>query len=282
MRRIRAAAVLAVLIASASLVGTGSASADQLPFTDDMAQGYIGFCDAGGHQVRSGQIGVAPFAALAVSSVQVPPGYEAPKGLAVLNVYLPRAGVEPGNWTGKQMTAASSFTNSAHPMVQGTGHDPALIDFTSVFVPKVDGLIQFRMYFTAPDRPEHSRPYPATVVRVTGSTWTQVTGGDVDCHAGSASSSESQLPHSILSQPTARATVGATPKSGAKAPSGGASTAATSSSGTAAVGDGTSSPLANSHAKSSSATAAIVWSLVAVGVIAAGVAAFAVRRLRAN
>ena len=203
--RITALPAAAVLVA---LITGGPATAAPAPLADPSSDGYLGFCDDEGRQIRSGDLGAAPFAPVAVSSVAAPSGYE--KGFAVLTVYQPRPGVDPIDWSGKQLTAASAYSNPAHPMAAGTGADPALVDFTSVFPPKVDGLVQLRLSFSAPDRPQHSTPYPSVFVRVADRTWTQVGGGDVPCDAGKVVSAETvRLPASALSG--TRSTPGAPP-----------------------------------------------------------------------
>jgi hypothetical protein len=216
-----------VLLALSGVVvtSTGASASDTIPFTDAKADGYIGFCDSSGKQITSGKVGDAPFAVKAVSSVAAPAGYVAGTGRAVMNVYQPRKGVDPGEWSGKQLTAASLFSNTAHPMVQGIGRDPALIDFVSVFPPNWDGLVQVRMYFGAPNMPQYSGKYPATVLKVSGSTWTVETKGTVDCSAGTATSIDLiALPSSALNAPTARVSV--TPgKNGVPSAQSGAGTA---------------------------------------------------------
>jgi hypothetical protein len=179
------AALLTVLGVAAIVAGpAGTAGASPVPFTDTNAIGTLGFCDQSGHEVTSGKVGTGPFAWTAVSSVPAPAGYDTTRGRASLFVYQPIKDVDPGDWSGKQMTAASFYTNAAHPMAQATVLDPALVDFVSVFPPHWDGLVQFRMFFSAPLQPQHTETYPAAVVQVTGDSWTLVSGGHADCGAG--------------------------------------------------------------------------------------------------
>jgi hypothetical protein len=281
---VRVSLAVATLAASTVWVAP-AASANPVPFTDPNAHGYIGLCDKNGHQITSGNIGTAPLAVLAVSSAPAPAGYTAGYGKAVVNVYQPREGTEPGEWSGKGLTAGSTFTNTAHPMAEGTGLDPALVDFTSVFIPKWDGLVQLRMYFGAINRPEHTIPYPATVLQVKGNTWTVVDGGTVDCHAGTATSVEHKaLPDSAFSS-TARSTPGAHPSG---SPSGRSSSPVSSDVSRASdapsavsgsdVAAGTKSSGGGGHGGG-----AVVWILVAVAVVAgAGVAVWRWRRTNAS
>ena len=272
-------AMLGVAATSALVGWAPAAVADSsLPFTDASAVGSIGICDASGDQITSGDIGRAPFAATVVSSVPAPQGYGAGIGRAVLNVYQPRQGVEPGEWSGKGLTAATLYTNTAHPMAQGTGLDPALVDFTSVFHPEWQGLVELRMYFTAPDKPQHTIQYPATVLKVTGTKWTVVSGAaSAPCKAGQARSVESiAIPKSILTQPTARVTPGA--KAAGSSSSGstgrGAGTASTTSTGsggavtpagsTAAAGTLDAKPAASSTSSDGSGATVLVVLLLVV------------------
>jgi hypothetical protein len=165
-------------------------AATSLPFQDRSANGYIGLCDRQGHAITSGSIYDQPFVWTAVSSTPTYKGYE--KGKAVLLAYQPRKDVDPGEWSGRQLTAASSFTNPKHPMAQATNADDPLLFFLQSFPPRWDGLVQLRMHYGAPDSPTLQNPYPATVIRVTGERWTVVSGGKADCGAGSAVSDETK------------------------------------------------------------------------------------------
>jgi hypothetical protein len=193
-------------------------ASSKLPYIDSNASGYIGFCDKNKHQVTSGSIYDQPFVWTAVSSTPAPSGYE--HGKAVLIAYQPRREVNPGEWSGRQLTAASSFTNRAHPMAQATYADDPLLFFVQAFPPRWDGLIQLRMYYGAPNMGVHRMPYPATSIRITGDRWSVVSGGTVPCNAGKAVSDETRtLPSKLLASPAplkvsgvARGSVSASPK----------------------------------------------------------------------
>jgi hypothetical protein len=263
-----AAAALAVVA-----LGAGPARADSIPFSDPNATGTIGFCDKSGHEVTSGNIGAAPFAWTAVSSDRAPAGYAAPKGRASLFVYQPIRYVDPGDWSGKQLTAASTFTNTAHPMAQATVLDPALVDFVSVFPPHWNGLVQLRMFFSAPDSPQHTDTYPAAVVRVKGDNWTLMSGGHPACGAGRSVSVETiSLPKSAFNVKTPRATPGVTAPSGASAAGSNKGTSAAGSATGGADGAATVHPSNAAAATKSggSGSSAGWWWLVAVVVVGAG------------
>lgn len=191
---VTAAMATAPLLFAASTV----AAAASLPFSDRNATASLGFCDMTGHEVKSGSIAAAPFAWYAMSTAAVPAGYD--KGKATLYAFQPIKNVDPGNWSGQQLTASSTFTNPNHPVAAGTVIDTALQDFDSAFPSKIDNLVQLRMYFNSPIKGQYRDTYPAAVVRVSGPTWTLVQGGGVPCTAGKGTSSETDaLPRSAFS-----------------------------------------------------------------------------------
>jgi hypothetical protein len=168
------------------------ASASSLPFTDPNANGFIGLCTRSGQPITSGSLTATPFIWTAVSSTPAPDGYN--EGKAVLVAYQPRQNVDPGEWSGTQLTASSTFTNAAHPMAQATVADSPLLYFTQAYPPRWDGLIELRMYFSGVNLPVYTTPYPATVIKVHGDRWSVVSGGpQADCTAGHATSIETQF-----------------------------------------------------------------------------------------
>ena len=247
----------AVLAACAVVLFASPASADQpLPFTDKNADGFIGLCDRSGHQVTSGKITDIPFVWRAVSSTPAPANYfQKGGGRAFLAVYQPREGLQPGEWTGKMFTNSSAYSNPAHPMAQGTNADPPLLNLTSI-APLWDGLLELRLIYTAENLPVRGKPYPATVIKVSGDTWTVVSGsGSVSCvDGGSTSDTTAIIPSAIPSQsPTLgggaeaalRPPVGSAPDQQSSSPSPGASDSAADPSTTSveAVAAGSNSPV---------------------------------------
>lgn len=196
-RGIGAASIAAMMAFS---LGVPAMAEESLPFSDRNAKGFIAFCDQQKKPVTSGSIYDQPFVWTAVSSTPAPDGYK--KGKAVLIAYQPREGVEPGLWSGRQLTASSTFTNPKHPMAQATYADDPLLYFTQSNPLKWDGLVQLRMYLSAPEIPVYKTQYPATTVRVTGDRWSVVSGGNVACNVGTATSVASlTLPKSKLASP---------------------------------------------------------------------------------
>jgi hypothetical protein len=165
-----------------------SAAAFVLPFTDSNAQGYIGLCNARGQSITSGSTLTVPFAWKAISSAPVPQGYA--KGKATLYAYQPRPQLDPGEWSGEQLTGSSTFSNPSHPLVQATEDDYPLVAFVGAFPPMEEGLVELRIYFTGIDLPQYASTYPATVLQVTGTTWKVVSGGTVPCSSGTGVSGE--------------------------------------------------------------------------------------------
>lgn len=299
-RSMIARSVAALAAATGLLLVTPASASAAAAVSDPYASGYLGFCDNHGHQIRSGSLGQAPFVWRAVASSTAPAGYDGKHGgRGTLAAYQPRKGVDPYDWSGKQMTDSSLYSGD-HPMAAGTAYDPALVDFTAAYPPSWGGLVEVRMLITAPYRPARTRPYPATFIRVTGNTWTQVTGGSVDCGAGRAVSDEvltGVLPSPGKNAPAPRATRGASGRPpgtsaggrhGAGAGSGqatGSGTAAPSS-GSTAPGQGSSSsptgggdPSPAAAEKSGRSSGALWWVvLVVAGAAAAGAVVFSRRR----
>jgi hypothetical protein len=176
------------------------ASASSAPFNDPSAQGFIGLCDRSEHPITSGSLDDVPFIWTAVSSVPAPQGYE--HGKATLYAYQPIKNIPPSQWGGRMLTASSSFTNPAHPMAQATNGDSPLLWFVQAYPPKWDGLIQLRMFYSGVNLSTDLSPYPATILKVSGNSWSVVSGGTVSCNIGKATSAESvDLPASALASP---------------------------------------------------------------------------------
>jgi uncharacterized membrane protein YgcG len=190
--RMAGATVALGLALLGTAVGTGAAGAATpgVPYTDPDVTGYIGLCDQAGHQVTSGSLAAAPFAYRAVSSQAAPAGYNGASRTATLAAYLPMQVLPPGDWSGEQLTATSRYTNPAHPMTAGTTADESLQTFVADFPPEWDGFVQIRMFLGAANQPALTTRYPALDIQVTGSTWTAVGGGPVDCNSGTSESLE--------------------------------------------------------------------------------------------
>src|SRR5271166_6260284 len=85
----------AVLIPSAA-----HASSAGVPFNDEYANGTLTLCNRDNQPVTAGSLLDIPFVWSAVSSTPAPQGYTR----AYLAVYQPIQYVDPGDWSGYQLT----------------------------------------------------------------------------------------------------------------------------------------------------------------------------------
>ena len=180
---------LAGLVGVLAFVTAAPGASAIAPPVDPNAKGYIGLCDRTGKQVTSGNINDTPFVWKAVAANPVLPAMYRGRGQnAILSIYQLRPNYDSTNWSGEQMTAASYYT--AAPTTVGTTQDDSLATFIRAYPPKLDGLYELRMFFAANQAPTYSATYPALYIRVTGSTWTALGTGKVNCPAAKAQSSE--------------------------------------------------------------------------------------------
>lgn len=290
MRRITRPALRIGLAGSVLLLSTvlaQPAQADSVPFSDPNAQGQIGLCDGNGHPVQNGSTISHPYVVAAGSSQAAPSGYTASKGAkATLYAFQPRQNVDPGQWSGFQLTGSSAYADANHPLVSGTNLDPSLKDFVTAFPAKWDGLVQLRIYYTAPNKVASKRTYPAAVLRVQGNQWTLVQGAQLNCDLAKVVSSEKLLLPASAFDPAHPAVTDApslTEHSSSPAPTGatakGSSSAAArpSATGSGAVAGPATKAVADTS-DSSSATPWVVAGLVLVGILGlAGGAAWRAR-----
>lgn len=248
----RGAIALSVSVGVFSFPVAQAGASSSPPFTDQSAQGFIGFCDRNGQSIASGSVTDSPFVWTAVSSVPAPDGYA--KGKALLAAYQPRQGIPPGEWSGFQMTASSSFTNALHPMAQATNGDPPLASFTGAYPPQWDGLVELRLYYSADNQPVHSTPYPATVIKISGDKWELVSGGKVSCAVGRAVSAETQIDPLGVPATAPQVEVNSHPAMSAPSKSGSPTTSpaggTASSTPAAGAGSGTGTNASSSHVAS--------------------------------
>jgi hypothetical protein len=265
--------MLAALLAALVLAPTAPASAADVPWSDPNAQGVLGLCDAAGHPVTSGRLDAKPFVGTAVSSVAAPAGYDAQASAkGTLYAYQPRQGVDPGDWSGTQLTASSWYSNARHPMAQGTSLDYSLADYLSIYPAKWDGLVQLRLFVSAPNKQLVAAPYPAAVLRVKDGRWEVVQGGTVDCRAGKAQSVEHvYLPKSRF----ASASPSPVTSAGTSSTTGSGSASASGGSGSADVQDTSGADSTSASAGSSASRTG--WG---IGIAAAGLVVLALVGLR--
>lgn len=208
-----AGAIALVLLTGPALLVAGPATAaTNLPYSDPKAKGYIAFCDSQGQSVSGGNIKDLPFVATAISSEPAPAGYAVKNGKATLYAYQPRQGVDPGEWSSQPLSGSSIYSNAKHPMASVTTADKPLEQILQAYPARWDGLLQLRMFYSAPNMQPYTIQYPATSIRVTGDTWRIVDGGTVPCNVGKAVSIETiLLPPSSFPAPSKVAATASTP-----------------------------------------------------------------------
>jgi len=161
-------------------------------------------------------------AAFAVSNYRPPAPYDRPNTGAWLLALQPRQGNDPGEWSGEQMTATSTYTNPNFPKAEVLATDITLEQVVHDFPPKWDGLVQLRMYVKTADDPTYLLHYPTADIKISGNTWTMVRGGGVTC---TGSGTASSIIHGIILPQSAQessAATGSSASSGApKGSSGG-------------------------------------------------------------
>lgn len=215
------AIALILVTVPALLVAEPATAAANLPYSDPKAKGYIAFCDSHGQSVSGGNIKDLPFVATAISSEPAPAGYAVKNGKATLYAYQPRQGVDPGDWSSQPLSGSSIYSNAKHPMASVTTADKPLEQILQAYPAKWDGLLQLRMFYSAPNMQPYTIQYPATSIKVTGDTWRLVDGGTLPCNVGKAVSIETVLlPPSSFPAPskaaqTAPSAAGSTPSAGA-------------------------------------------------------------------
>lgn len=253
-----------VLLAIATLLGAQPASAaSATPYSDPKVKGFIAFCDSHGRPITSGSIRDLPFAATAISSEPVPAGYAVKNGKATLYAFQPRQGVDPGDWSSQPLTGSSLYDNAKHPMASITTADKPLEQILQAYPARWDGLLQLRMFYSAPNMQPYTIQYPATDIRITGETWRAVGAESVPCNVGKAVSIET-----LLLAPSAFPS----PSKAIPAPAGPASMGGpTDSPGAVAVADGAGVGVPDVGADSSSTELVGLLSVAALGVVAGSV-----------
>jgi hypothetical protein len=185
-RLLLAATVIAVI----TWGGVASAHASSRPYSDDDVIGGITLCAQNGAQLTSGSIASKPFVWRAVGSTPAPAGYRA-GGTATLYAFQPRRGVDPGDWSGEQLTASARYSSISHPTAAATYADYPLSTFLGDYPAGWNGYVQLRLFLSAPGQSPASASYDAADIQVTGGTWRLLDSGPADCaSAGRAVSLE--------------------------------------------------------------------------------------------
>jgi cobalamin biosynthesis Mg chelatase CobN len=139
--------------------------------------------------------------------------------------------------------------------------------------------VEIRMLFTAIDKPQLQMPYAAAVLRVTGSTWTMVSGGGGSCSQGKGESVETLLlPKKDLAQ---KVTITPAAKSSAAANGSGSASSGGSARNSAASGNGNSAKLAANSSAGTGTVEGTAIGIIAVAFVAVVIGVIAWRRRRA-
>lgn len=285
--------LLAVIAAAAFVLTTAFAGpparAAALP-TDPNQVGFIALCGPSGQTITGGSVATGPFVWKAISSRAPQTALTGPGQNAVLDIYQERPGVEPGDWSGDQLTADTEYTTPQHPTTLATRKDVSLAVITAEYPPLGPGYYQLRMRYArmgvGVDPTGH---YAATTIAVTGADWHVVAGGVLPCSAGTGRSSEvyagsapaaptaAYVAEVTAAQkvatrldPQASASLAAAPAAG-----GGAGTTSTTNNNSPAI-----TATGSAMSPSSHSTAAATLGGVAVVVAAAAVSWWLIRRRR--
>jgi hypothetical protein len=178
--------------AGISLAAASAATAAPVPFPDAQAVGAITLCNSHGAQVTSGSVDAKPFIWRAIGSTGAPTGYRK-GGTATLYAFQPRHGVDPGDWSGEQLTASSRFSLPAHPMAASTYADESLRTYLGDFPATWSGYVQLRLFLGAPGEGPLTYTYDAADLQVGGGNWHLLNNGPADCSTSGRSVSVESL-----------------------------------------------------------------------------------------
>jgi hypothetical protein len=220
--------VVGVVVVSFHAFPAQAATGPTAPYTDAQATGYLTLYDKTGAAIKSGTVTDKPFAYKAVGSKAAATPYNKTGHKATLMAFQPRQGVAAAQWSGDTLTASTGYADVQHPAAQGTTQDFALKDFLDEFPAKWDGMVELRLYLTAPGVPAQTGGYAATDIKVAGNYWVVVGGGP------GAGSGGANIPGKV--SPAAAAAIGG--KAPASAPASAASAAPSAGSAGAAAAGG--------------------------------------------
>lgn len=147
------------------------------PYEDKQATGFLTLYDKNGTAIKSGSVTDKPFVWKAAGSQAAAAPYDKTGHKATLMAYQPREGVQPSDWSGDTLTASTAYADVKHPAAQATADDFTLKDFLDEFPPKWDGMVELRLYLSAPGVQAQSTGYASTDIKVTGTTWVVIGGG---------------------------------------------------------------------------------------------------------
>jgi hypothetical protein len=159
---------------------------DKAPSHDAASTGRLTLCDRSGQRVRSGSVTAKPVIWRAVGATKAGSLYDVAGRTATLYAYQPRAGVDPTQWSGQELTAAARYQTD-HGIAQATRADVALKSFLTAFPAQDHGFVQLRLYLGAPNQPQSTEHYDSVDLKVSGSSWKAVDPGQGSCAGDSVS-----------------------------------------------------------------------------------------------
>jgi hypothetical protein len=259
--------VLTVVVGTLLLGAQAGVAGSGVPYQDPQAVGSLGLCNHAGDAITQGSISSTPFAWRVVSSQAAQAPYDAAGRTATLYAFQPRKGLQAAQWSGEQLTAASRYSNPAHPMSAATNRDLSIKDFIEDYPVSWDGLVQLRLYLGAPDAPTDSASYAATSIQVTGNTWKVVQGASVACNSGKSVSIETILKpvSSPDAHPTKTTSPLATPTS--KQPTGSSTPAAAAGASSNPTNTASQSTAASNHGHTAAILAILIAIVAATGAV---------------
>lgn len=182
LTRKAATRVLTLVAAGGVVLGmSATAFAATPPYEPDPSDqiGQLLFYDASGNVVTSGSTTAAPFAKFAVATSDDP---VAANTTATLFAYTPQNGVNPGLWSGEQLSGTTTFpvaspaniaaAGTHRPVVTNGAADTTLNNYIqdlpqSASSGAYQGLYQLRLL-----TPGNDPKYWAADIQITGTTWT--------------------------------------------------------------------------------------------------------------
>jgi hypothetical protein len=176
--RFAAATVVGAVLAGAVLLGVAACGAKQkVPYSDSHSAGQLVLYDKGGKAVTSGNVKDKPFVWKAVGQKRAPEPYDKDGRKATLLAYQPRRNAAPVEWAGDFMTGSTAYADPDHPTAQASEEAPSLAEFIFSYPPVWNGMLQLRLYLSAPALAGRSDSYLTADIKVEGDTWTLVRGG---------------------------------------------------------------------------------------------------------
>ncbi|GAB3863804.1 hypothetical protein GCM10028801_32050 [Nocardioides maradonensis] len=168
---LRLAAVTGTVAVASIALGGSLAGAADTSHVDADSVGTIALYDATGNPVTTGNLG-DPIAAYAVGSGGLAPGTK-----AALFAYVADPSTNPGDWTGGQLSAATTTPAAGAPAALPSGPtatitptSTSLAQFLAGYPTVSNGEVELRLRTTTPGAPA-ATTYDTLDVFVSGSTW---------------------------------------------------------------------------------------------------------------